>query len=158
MLRRLFCSVLLIAACSPLIAQSGKTIIVRVVDGRTGLAVTPDNLQVRIKGHESINASWVKQKDDGTTEVAIPDGATAISLHATYDNSMAYYINCDVARQKDTSSEDWYPVADILSGGIKMPNECAKTKDADKLNAVGVKPGEFVLFVRKMNWKEAGVN
>jgi hypothetical protein len=158
MLRRLFCSVLLIAAYSPLIAQSGKTIIVRVVDGRTGLAVTPDNLQVRIKGHESINANWVKQKDDGTTVVAIPDGATAISLHATYDNSMAYYINCDVARQKDTSSEDWYPVADILSGGIKMPNECAKSKDADKLNGVEVKPGEFVLFVRKMNWKEAGVN
>ena len=132
MLRRLFCPVLLIAACSQLIAQSAKTITVRVVDGRTGLAVTPDNLQVRIKGHESINASWVKQKDDGSSEVVIPDGATAISLHATYDNSMAYYVNCDVARQKDTSSENWYPVADILSGGIKMPNECAKPKDADK--------------------------
>jgi hypothetical protein len=158
MLRRLFCSVLLIAACSQLIAQSAKTITVRVVDGKTGLAVTPDNLQVRIKGHESINANWVKQKDDGTTEVAIPDGATAISLHATYDNSMAYYVNCDVARQKDTASESWYPVADILSGGIKMPNECVKSKDADKLNSVDVKPGEFVLFVRKKNWREAGLD
>jgi hypothetical protein len=158
MLRRLFCSVLLIAACSQLIAQSAKTITVRVVDGKTGLAVTPDNLQVRIKGHESINANWVKQKDDGTTEVAIPDGATAISLHATYDNSMAYYVNCDVARQKDTASESWYPVADILSGGIKMQNECVKSKDADKLNSVDVKPGEFVLFVRKKNWREAGLD
>lgn len=158
MFRRLFCSVFLISACSALIAQSGKTITVRVVDGRTGLSVTPDNLQVRIKGHESVNASWVKQKEDGTTEVAIPDGATAISLHATYDNSMAYYINCDVARQKDTSSENWYPIADILSGGIKMPNECGKSKDADKLDSVAVKPGEFVLFVRKKNWHEAGMD
>ena len=158
MLRRLFCSVLLIAASNSLIAQSGKTITVRVVDGKTGLSVTPDNLQVRIKGHESVSANWVKQKDDGTAEVSIPDGATAIALRATYDNSTEYYVNCDVAKQKDTKSESWYPVADILSGGIKMPNECVKPKDADKLNTVSVKPGEFVLFVRKKNWIEAGID
>jgi hypothetical protein len=158
MLRRLLYSVLLIAACGSLIAQSGKKITIRVVDGRTGEAITPDNLQVRIKGHDSINANWVKQKDDGSSEVTIPDSATAISLRATYDNSMAYYVNCDVAKQKDTTSESWYPVADILSGGIKMPNECSKPKDAEKLSGVEVKPGEFVLFVRKQNWKEAGLN
>jgi hypothetical protein len=158
MLRQLFCSVLLIAASNSLIAQAGKTIIIRVVDGKTGLAVTPDNIQLRIKGHESVNANWVKQKDDGTAEVSIPDGATAIALRATYDNSTEYYVNCDVAKQKDTKSESWYPVADILSGGIKMPNECVKPKDADKLNTVPVKPGEFVLFVRKKNWIEAGID
>ena len=51
------------------------------------------------------------------------------------------------------SPRSWYPVADILSAGIKIPNECIKEKDADKLN-VEVKPGEFVLLVRKKIWLE----
>lgn len=153
MFRQLFCSTLLIGACGLLPAQSEKTVIVRVVDGKTGHAVTPDNLQVRFKNQGGIHAVWVKQKDDGTSEMNIPDGATAISLRATYDASMNYYVNCDVARQKDTTLESWYPVEDILSSGVKTPDECIKEKDADKIN-VDVKPGEFVLFVRKKIWLE----
>ena len=153
MLRRLFCSALVIAACSALPAQTEKLITVRVVDGKTGLAVIPDNIEVRIKKNGSTHADWVKQKEDGSAEIKVPDGATAISFRATYDSSMDYYVNCDVARQKDTTGESWYPIPDILSGGIKIPNECVKDKVADKIT-VDVKPGEIVLFVRKKNWRE----
>ena len=155
MLRQVFGSALLIAACSSLLAQSEKTITIRVFDGKTGVAVIPDNIQVLIKGRESVKANWVKQKDNGTAEIAIPDGATAISLRATYENSTSYYVNCDAARQKVATSESWYPIADILSDGIKMPNECVR--NANKLD-VNVKPGELVLFVRKKSWLEGGLD
>jgi hypothetical protein len=146
---------LLAAALGAALAQTGKSITLRVLNGKSGEKVTPDNIQVRFKSNGKIQTTWVKQDDDGDAEVAIPEGATAISFKATYDNSMAYYINCDVARQKETRSESWYPIADIFSGGIKIPNECIKEKDADKVK-VDVKPGEFVLFVRKKNWVEGG--
>jgi hypothetical protein len=153
MLREFICSMLLVGAISPLSAQSEKSITVRVLDGRTGHAVIPDNLQIRIRNHGNIESAWIKHDDDGASEVKVPQGATAISLRATYDNSTSYYVNCDVAKQKDTTAESWYPIADILSGGIKIPNECVKEKDADKIS-VEVKPGEVVLFVRKKNWLE----
>jgi len=44
-------------------------------------------------------------------------------------------------------------VTDIVTSGLAIPNECIKPKDAGKVSR-DVKPGEFVLFVRKRNWKE----
>ena len=153
MFRKLICPILFIAVSSTALAQNETAIKIRVVDGKTGAAITPDNLQVRYKIHDSIRTAWVSQKDDGTTEFKVPEGATAISARATYESSTSYYVNCDVAKQRKTTTESWYPLADILSGGIKIPNECIKEKDADKLN-VEVKPGEFVLLVRKKIWLE----
>ncbi len=155
MLRQFIRAILLVAILAPASAQTGKTTItLRILDGKTGEKVTPDNIQVRLKNDRKIDTTWVRQGDDGDAEVVIPGGVTSISFRATYDSSMAYYVDCDVARQKDTTSESWYPVADILSGGIKITNDCLKPKEVDKLNNVTVKPGEFVLFVRKKNWHE----
>ena len=154
MLRRLLCLLWLGAALGAP-AQSGKIITVRIVDGKTGKSITPDNLRARFKAGGIVNADWVKPNDDGSMNIRVPEGATSVSLRATYENSTAYYVNCDVSRQKDTTSESWYPIADILSGGIKSPDECVKDKDADKIK-VDVNPGEFILFVRKKNWREGG--
>jgi hypothetical protein len=155
MLRQFVRAILLIMVLAPASAETGKTTItLRILDGKTGGKVTPDNIQVRLKSTGKIDTTWVRQGDDGDAAIAIPDGVTSISFRATYDSSMAYYVDCDVARQKDTTSESWYPVADILSAGIKITNDCLKPKEADKLNNVTVKPGEFVLFVRKKNWLE----
>ena len=131
--------------------QAGKIITVRVLDGRTGASITPDNLHVRFKAGKLMDAQWVKQNDDGTTSVEVPAGATEISLHATYDNAMEFYVNCDQRRQKGGPEESWYPVGGILSAGSSTPNVCAKS--ADKLK-VDLKPGEFVLFVRKRGWRD----
>jgi len=134
-------------------AQTGKTITIRVVDGKTGEAVKPSNLQVSLDHRQSSQGEWVRQNDDGTTNVTVPAGATEISIHATYDNSTEYYINCDSAKLKDTSAEHWYMISEILTAGVVTPNGCAKPKDADRLK-VDPTPGEFVLFVRKRNWRE----
>lgn len=134
-------------------AQSGRTITIKIRDGKTGEKVTPSNVQVRFNHHSEARGNWVDQKDDGTIEVKVPEDAKAILVHATYLDSTEYFINCDVAKQKDSSIEIWYPVSDIVMSGLAIPNDCVKPKDAAKVSR-DVKPGEFVLFVRKRNWKE----
>lgn len=153
MLRQLICAILLTAFAGAAFAQDRKTITLRVLDGKTGEKVTPDNIKVSFKNNSKIDTTWVKLGDDDKAEVRIPAGATVIALKATYDASTSYYVDCDVARQKKTTEETWYPIADILSAGLKIPNDCVKPKDADKVT-VDVKPGEFVLFVRKKKWTE----
>jgi len=149
---------LLLAVCSGLSlliqpASAEKKITVRVLDGKTGEKVEPDNIEARINRLQSLHIEWVKMKDDGTIELLLPDNATALSVRATYANSLEYYVNCDMAKQKDTFAETWYPVKDILTDGLVIPDECVKGKNAAKVK-VDPKPGELVLFVRKKNWKE----
>lgn len=134
-------------------ANAQKKISVRVLDGKTGDKIHPDNLEARINRLETLHLEWVKLNDDGTTELVLPDTATALSVRATYANSTEYYVNCDMAKQKDTSAETWYPVKDILTDGLVIPNECVKAKEAAKVK-VDAKQGELVLYVRKKNWKE----
>ena len=149
---------LVLAACAGMacLAQLGQAqvkITVRVLDGKTGEKIEPNNLEARINRQQSYHIEWVKLNDDGTVQLTLPDDATALSVRATYENSLEYYVNCDMARQKDTSAETWYPVKDILADGLAIPNDCVRSKDADKVK-VDAKPGELVLFVRKRNWKE----
>lgn len=134
-------------------AETGRTIRIQVRDGRTGQKISPSNIQVKFDRKQTANPEWVKQNEDGSTEIKVPEGSVSLSVHATYDNSMEYYINCDATRQKDTSTESWYPVGEILSAGLSMPNECVRPKSAEKLKDE-TKPGEFVLWVRKRNWRE----
>ena len=135
-------------------AKAEKKITIRVLDGRNGDKVSPDNLEVRINREHSLHVEWVKLHDDGTAEVTLPDNATAISVRATYSNSTEYYVNCDVARQKDTSTQTWFPLDDVLKDGLSMPNECWKTKDVER-HKISAQPGEFILFVRKRSIRDA---
>jgi hypothetical protein len=48
-------------------------------------------------------------------------------------------------------------LTDIVTSGLAIPNDCARVKDAAKVRGE-VKPGEFVLFVRKRNWKEQALD
>ena len=134
-------------------AQGPKKIIVRVLDGRTGEKISPDNIEVRINRQRQLHVEWVKMHDDGTAEVTLPESTTAIALRATYDQSMDYYVNCDVARQKDTSVETWFPLEDVLKNGLVMPNECWKNKDVRNAKTTA-SPGEFVLLVRKRSIRD----
>jgi hypothetical protein len=154
-MRRARC-VILCMACAVagmLHAQAGKTIVIKLRDGKTGESVTPSNLQVRFNHQAEASGQWTDQKDDGSTEVKLPDDAKSVSVRASYLNSLEYYVNCDVAKQRNTSGETWYPIDEILSSGISAPNDCVKPKPTDKVK-VDAKPGEFVLYVRKRNWKE----
>jgi hypothetical protein len=146
-----------LAACAGLAlvpqAWAQKKITVKVLDGKTGEKISPNNIEVRINRQSSYHVEWIKLNDDGTAELTLPDNATSVSLRATYGNSTEYYVNCDMAKQKDTAADSWYPVGDIISDGLVIPNECVRSKDAAKVK-VDPTPGAFVLFVRKRNWKE----
>jgi hypothetical protein len=148
---RLFALSLTIA-CMATQSRAQKTITVRVLDGRSGEKITPNNIEVHINRKLANHVEFVKMNDDGTAELTLPADATSFALRATYANSMDYYVNCDVARQKDTSVETWFPVDDALKDGIVMQDECRKSKDMQPASA---KPGELVLYVRKRGIRDA---
>jgi hypothetical protein len=134
-------------------AQTARLITIEVRDGKTGAAITPSNVQVRFNRQPEIKGNWVDQKDDGTIEVNVPAAAKVIAVRVTYDDSTEYFVNCDVAKQKNIAADSWYPISDILASGLAIPNDCVRPKDVDKVKP-DLKPGKLVLFVRKHNWKE----
>lgn len=157
MLRKMCCALVLMLcaglASTSLHGQKTKTFTVKVLDGKNGKKITPDNLEIRIDRRKDIHVEWVTLNDDGTAQVTVPATSTAISIHATYDASTDYYVNCDVSKQKDTSIDTWFPVADVLTQGLVIPNECGKEKDSRELK-IEAKPGEFVLLVRKRGLRD----
>ena len=133
--------------CAGLHAQSENTIHIRLLDGKTGLPVKASNYLVRIDHHDTAHNEWVKINDDGTVDVTLPSDARELSVKATYDMSTEPYINCEIAKESDKQRDTWYPIAQILKTGVVAPNECSQTHYT-------AKPGEFVFFVRKLNWRE----
>jgi hypothetical protein len=136
------------ALCLPLHAQTGKTISILLLDGKTGQPITPSNFLVRIDHENAVHNEWLRINDDGTAQVTLPAYASLLSMQATYDASMDIYINCDAAKEKVKDTVHWYAVADILKTGVTAPNECGKA-------TAKAKPGEFVFFVRKRGWRDA---
>ena len=157
MARRMHRGILLLigiaAFCGNLYAQSGSAITLRLLDGKTGKIVTATGVLVRANHQPTDHGDWTKTNEDGTVALSVPKDASIILVHATYQNSMLYYINCDGPKAMSTPAELWYSVSDILTKGVVAANGCVKPKDADKLQVVA-KPGEFVLFVRQLNWRE----
>lgn len=157
MARRTYRGILLligiVVLCGNLSAQTGNTITLRLLDGRTGRPISATGILVRENHEPTQHGEWSKLNDDGTVALNLPSVANVILVHATYENSMVYYINCDGPKAMSTPAELWYPVADIMTEGVVAANGCVKPKDADKLK-VAAKPGEFVLFVRPLNWRE----
>ncbi len=130
-----------------------KIITVRVLDGRTGERITPDNVVVRIDRHSDNSVDWVKLDDDGTATLTLPAATTSFSVHATYENGTEYYVNCDVSKQREMARDTWYPVDGVLAEGLVMPNECDGSKKARDMK-ITAKPGEFILLVRKHAWRD----
>jgi hypothetical protein len=156
-------SLLLICACLP--AQTAKTVTLRMLDGRSGRLISTTDFLIQINHQQTQHADWVSLNNDGTGKMTLPPDATEISVHATYDSSMSIYVNCDVQKGKGiledqglletrVSPDPWYPVADLFTSGVVTPNGCINKKDAAK-QKITAKPGEFVFFVRKKNWREA---
>jgi hypothetical protein len=152
--RALVPGVWILLAASLAGAQNTKKIAVQILDGHTGEKASPDNIEVRINRLNSLHVEYIKMNDDGTADLLLPENATSFSLRATYGNSLEYFVNCDVAKQKNNAALTWFPVADALSEGITMENDCANPKEAKKLD-VKAKPGEFILLVRKHTWRDA---
>ena len=137
----------------PLHAQADKTITVLMLDGKTGQPIIPSNLLVRIDHLNAVHSDGLKLTDDGLGLVTVPAGASFLSIQGAYESSMQIYVNCDASMQKDTSTLHWYSIADILTSGVSMPNECYKGKYAEATHKEN-KPGVFIVYVRKNNWHE----
>jgi hypothetical protein len=151
-------------SCAHLSAQTGKTITVRMLESRTGRLIATSDFLVQINHQREQHANWVTLNDDGSGKLTLPPGATEISIHGMYDSSMSIYVNCDGERGKgilenqglletEVSPDHWYSIANIVTSGIVAQNGCVKKKDAEK-QKIEAKPGEFVFFVRKKNWRE----
>jgi hypothetical protein len=140
-----------ITACVSLHAQNANTITVKLLEGKNGAPVTPSNFEVRIDRQDAAHNEWVRMNDDGTAVVSIPADAKQISIQATYDSSMETFVNCDAAKEKDRYARHWYAIADILKTGMVTPNECGKTRTS-------AKPGEFIFYARKRDWRDLPTN
>lgn len=132
-------------------AESTKTIILKVFDGKTGHAVVPTGYQVRVDHDAMLHPDWVKQNDDGTAELTIPADAHEVALHLAYNDSMDIYVNCD--KDKNAFGDVWYLVPSIMSKGMVTANGCAKAKVNEKFKTTAM-PGELILFVREKNMME----
>ncbi len=143
----------MIAICATVHAQAGKTITLRLLDGKNGRSVSPSGFLVRANHQPTIHGEWVQKNDDGTAELNIPAGISVLSIQATYENSMEIYFNCDRPKPAANPGEQWYAVSEILTSGLVAPDGCVKPKVAGKFK-VTAKPGEFVLFVRKLKSRE----
>ena len=141
------------ALCGIMVAQTDRTITLRMVDGRTGKLIRAQNYLVRVDHLELIHADWAIASEDGADKLVVPRGPSLLSVRATYEQTTTYYDNCDSEKDHGTPVDRWYSISDILTKGIVAPNDCIGKKVPDKLQFYA-KPGEFVFFVRKLNWRE----
>ena len=141
----------LIGFCGVLHAETAKTIVLRVFDGKSGRPVVPTGYQVRVDHQTMLHPDWVKQNDDGTAELTIPAEAGVVALHLAYDHSMEIYVNCDA--EKNAFGDVWYPVSQIMTKGFVAANGCGKAKVNEKYKTTAA-PGELILFVREKNFRE----
>lgn len=139
--------------CGGMLAQSEKTITIRVLDGKTGKPLLASGYLVRVDHEQNAHANWAVQNEDGSGKLTVPGGATLISIQATSDASTQTYVNCDATTGTALPADRWYAVSEILATGIVATNGCGKPKDAAKIKAVA-KPGEFVFMVRRMTARE----
>jgi hypothetical protein len=142
-------------ACSfsGMLAQTEKTITIRVLDGKTGRPLMASGYMVRVDHEQTAHANWAVQNQDGSGKLTVPGGATLFSIQATYDASTQTYVNCDSLTPDALPVDRWYAISEILATGIVAPNGCGKPKDAAKIKVVA-KPGEFVFLVRRMTTRE----
>jgi hypothetical protein len=128
-------------------AQSGKPITIRILDSRTGNLITPTGILIRVDHQQTDHADWVQPNEDGSGKLTLQQDASMLTAHATYDQTMLIYVNCDSTKDRPRPVDHWYAISDILKSGVVAPNDCSR-------RTVQAKPGEFVFFVRRVNWRE----
>lgn len=141
-----------LALCGAINAESNKTIILKVFDGKTGRPLMPTGYQVRVDHQQTFHNDWVKpNEDDGTALLTVPEGTHEIAIHLAYNDSMDVYVGCDA--DKNAFGDVWYLVPQITEKGFVAANLCGKSKQNDKFKTTAA-PGELILFVREKNAKE----
>ena len=143
----------MVAYCMSVPGQTTKTIRLRLLDGRTGRIITDAGILVGTNHDATPHGEWVKSNEDGTSTITLPESAKVLQVHATYEDAMQYYVNCDGPLVLDTPAELWYSVSDVIAKGLVAADGCVKPKELEKLD-ITAKPGELVIFVRKVSWHD----
>jgi hypothetical protein len=160
-INRWTCGLVGTAAClaaAGTLAQGDKTIVIRMLDSKTGNLIATSDFLVQVDHQAEQHANWVRENQDGAGEMTVPGDATLILIHAKYDAGINLYVNCDAEQDRGSADRDeklhhWYTISEILATGVVAPNGCGSAKQAMRFK-VTARPGEFVFFVRKRNWKE----
>ena len=139
--------------CGTLDAQNDRTIMVRMLDSKTGQPITRSEIEVRVRvpatssQTKGIPPVYVRPNKDGVGTATFPIVASDIRVYASYGKANWSYVNCDSIHDQGSTQEHWYSISEILTTGSAAPNLCNKRK-------IDVKPGEFVFFVRPMTFRE----
>ena len=134
-------------------AQDRGAITLRILDSKTGTRITPTGFLVRIDHESTERHDLVRPNDDGTSELHLPAGTSVFLIHATYQASTEIYVNCDAVSQYQTAGPRWYSVEEVQKIGFVALNGCVNPRNEAKIKTTA-NPGEFVLYVRKANWRE----
>lgn len=133
--------------------QAGKTITLRMMDGKTGQLIATSYFLVRIDHQQTVHADWVVENEAGTGKLTVPADASTLSVRASYDSATILYDNCDAVKGRDLPVDRWYSIDRILTVGVVASDDCIGKKVPDRWKAIA-KPGEFVFFVRKRGFRE----
>ncbi|HTW81189.1 MAG TPA: hypothetical protein VME23_16690 [Terracidiphilus sp.] len=144
---------ILAAAASSLPAQTGPTISIRILDGRTGEPVKPSNLLIRVDHKDDLQNTGLTLNGDQPATAVLPADAKLLSVQGTYNASIDIFLSCDSNEGRTQGPLQWYSIADIIKTGVIAPDQCYKGRYAKNLH-VTAKPGEFVFFVRTHGWRD----
>ena len=144
----LFVLVWIAATCAVSIAQTDRTIKIRMLDSKTGQPITTSEIEVRVRtSPSSVQAVGTPPiyirpaKEEATFPMAVSD------IRVFARDGVWGYVNCDSVKDQRPWPEHWYSISDILRSGIAAPNRCNK-------RTVIAKAGEFIFFVRPMTFWE----
>jgi hypothetical protein len=132
---------------TPSNAQADRTITIRMLDSKTGNPIPPSMFQVTINTKDYSHLESFPPNKEGLGELVVKGDATVISVQALYQPGDRIFVDCDLVKDKIAFQSHWYAIPEIFASGIVAPNSCSKLKAV-------ARPGEFVFFVRPMNWYE----
>jgi hypothetical protein len=139
-----FSLTLLLALGFSALGLQAQVIRVKVVDGKNGKPVA--NLQIMFQT-EITEPPWSSPSllTDQNGEIAVKVGS--FTSMALYTPSLKYAACLTPATKGHVATSPLYSVADILSEGISMENNCGRLR-------VKAAPGEIVYFVRPWTFWE----
>ncbi len=138
---------LLAIMCTPSNAQTDRTITIRMLESKTGTVVKPTKFQVNVNTKDYSQLVSITPDKDGLGQLVVKGDVTMLSIQATYEPGDHVFVNCDSAKDTLSFLTHWYDIPPIFASGTVAPNRCSKLK-------AEAKPGEFVFFIRPMNWYE----
>ncbi|HWB32247.1 MAG TPA: hypothetical protein VG714_03645 [Acidobacteriaceae bacterium] len=119
-----------------------QTLRIRLLDGKSGKALTPTSIRVATTPAET--PRYLIPAADPSSVLVYLKAAQSFTVSQQF-------VRCDVAQKPAPNTPApapaTYSVADILAHGLVSANNCAGPKS--KLTPAAPKPGELTLYVRK---------